>query len=220
MNIQKFEEIGLIKYAGYFFCYAVIYSIARAVTKQGTTLLGTIVFLTFAWSGMMLLAYEYRKEQKQFDNYYSWPILSHMGIVIVLALLITACRIGFDYLQSSWYIDYLNIGKIYLDHETKSNFVFIVIAFGVVLPFLQVYLADGFFFDYLFRWQTKESAVIGIFTSALVFAILSLEFQPIWFLLNFFVGIILAWSFLRSQALWLPLFLAVINGLLMMISLK
>lgn len=219
MNKQRFEEISLIKYVGYFIIYAIIYSGARQVTRQDASLLAVLVFLIFAWGAMMLYAYEYRDEQQYFDNYYTMPVFGRMLPVILLVLLITACRIALDYLQTFFYIDYINIGKIYLMHQSKLNLYFIVITFGVIIPFLQVYLADGFFFDYLFRWQTKQSAIVGIFTSALVFAILSMEFQPVWLLANFVLGCMLAWSYLYSQALWFPMTLALINGLLTMIPL-
>ena len=68
MNKQRFEEIGLIKYVGYFIIYAIIYSGARQVIKQDASLLSILIFLIFAWGAMMLYAYEYRDEQKYFDT--------------------------------------------------------------------------------------------------------------------------------------------------------
>lgn len=221
MNKQRFEEIGLIKYVGYFIVYAIIYSSARQVIKQDASLLSILIFLIFAWGAIMLFAYEYRDEQKYFDSYYyTMPVLGRMLPVTLLVFLITACRIVLDYLQMFFYIDFINIGKVYIMHESTLNFYFIVLAFGAVIPFLQVYLADGFFFDYLFRGQNRKTAIVGIITSALIFAMLNMQFQPVWLLANFVLGCILAWSYLYAQALWFSMTLALINGLLTMITLK
>src|SRR5699024_11980261 len=96
---------------------------------------------------ILLFAYEYRDEQKYFDSYYyKMPVLGRMLPVTLLVFLITACRIALDYLQTFFYIDYINIGEIYLMHQSKLNLYFILIIFGVLIPFLQVYISDCFFF--------------------------------------------------------------------------
>lgn len=221
MNLRKFQEIGLLKYFGYFVSYVIVVADAmQVVDRKQASLLGIICFLIIAWAGLMLVIYNYREEQRNFDNYLAWPLFSNLKLVILLTLLVTVCRIGFDYLQSFQYIYYLSLAKIYLLHESKRNYYFIVLAFGIVLPIMQVYLADGFFFNHFFRASTRQSAIIGMITSGLVFALLNMEFQPFNLLFNLFIGILLAWSFLRSQALWLPMYLALINSLLLMIAVQ
>ena len=93
-----------------------------------------------------------------------------------------------------------------------------MLANGLVLPILGEYLCTGFLFNYWFRTEKKGVAYVGIICSGIFYAILTFQFAPAIFAFNFAFGMLFAWSYLRTQTIWLPLYLAALNGVLTVVT--
>jgi membrane protease YdiL (CAAX protease family) len=92
---------------------------------------------------------------------------------------------------------------------------FLIFAQGLVLPFLQVFLAEGFLFNYLFRDNVGSVAIFGIVFSCMIFSLVNFQLNVPVFLFDMVFGLIFAWAYLYSQNIVMPLYLAILNGLLM-----
>ena len=92
-----------------------------------------------------------------------------------------------------------------------------IIAEGIILPILQEFLATGFLFNYAFRRDSRLVAVSGILVSGIIFSILNFQLSFLLFVINVVFGAIFAWVYLYTQSIWMPMYLAVLNGLLMIV---
>ena len=92
-----------------------------------------------------------------------------------------------------------------------------IVTQGIILPILQEFLSTGFLFNYAFRKNTLATGIVGIICSGLIFAVLNFQFTPTLFVINALYGALFAWAYLYSQTLWMPMYLAVIAGLLTVI---
>lgn len=79
------------------------------------------------------------------------------------------------------------------------------------------FLAEGFMFNYLFRDNVGSVAIFGIVFSGLAFSFLNFQLNAPIFLLDMIFGVVFAWAYLYSQNIVMPLYLAILNGLLMVI---
>ena len=113
------------------------------------------------------------------------------------------------------YINSYTFQLTYAKHESVSMFWFLIFAQGLVLPFLQVFLAEGFLFNYLFRDNVGSVAILGIVFSGLIFSLVNFQLNVPVFLFDMVFGLIFAWAYLYSQNIVMPLYLAILNGLLM-----
>ncbi|WP_369347168.1 CPBP family glutamic-type intramembrane protease [Amylolactobacillus amylophilus] len=60
---------------------------------------------------------------------------------------------------------------------------------------------------------------MGVIFSALIFALLNFSSIPLIFISELLIGGLLAWSYLSTQSLWVPVLLAIFNGVLTVVLL-
>ena len=132
--------------------------------------------------------------------------------------MVAAGRIGISYLQLYKGMPASGLQLAYASHSTSALYWFMMLANGVVLPILEEYLCTGFLFNYWFRTEKKGVAYVGIICSGLFYAILTFQFTPAIFAFNFAFGMLFAWSYLSTQTIWLPLYLAALNGVLTVVT--
>lgn len=96
-------------------------------------------------------------------------------------------------------------------------FWFLIVAEGIVMPILQEFLATGFVFNYAFRGNSKATALFGMLVSGLIFSVLNFQFSLPLFLIETCFGAFFAWSYLYTQSIWMPIYLAVVSGILRII---
>ena len=218
MNTPESREGNLIRYIVYTVGYLMVVGVVKLVTNNSPIRIWDLILfgLITVMVGLFYI-YRFNREQRFFKRRHSLPFLSDIGLTIGLTLLVTALRIMVMYLQAYNKISWYGFQIIYLKHESIPMFWFLIVANGLVLPILQEYLATGFLFNYLFRQNTKLAAIAGIITSGIVFSILN--FQLSWPLLAIDVmfGAIFAWSYLYTQALWMPMYLSILSGLLIVV---
>lgn len=218
MNTPESREGNLIRYIVYTVGYLMVVGVVKLVTNNSPIRIWDLILfgLITVMVGLFYI-YRFNREQRFFKRRHSLPFLGDIGLTIGLTLLVTALRIIVMYLQAYNKISWYGFQIIYLKHESIPMFWFLIVANGLVLPILQEYLATGFLFNYLFRQNTKLAAIAGIITSGIVFSILN--FQLSWPLLAIDVmfGAIFAWSYLYTQALWMPMYLSILSGLLIVV---
>ncbi len=218
MNTPESREGNLIRYIVYTVGYLMVVGVVKLVTNNSPIRIWDLILfgLITVMVGLFYI-YRFNREQRFFKRRHSLPFLGDIGLTIGLTLLVTALRIMVMYLQAYNKISWYDFQIIYLKHESIPMFWFLIVANGLVLPILQEYLATGFLFNYLFRQNTKLAAIAGIITSGIVFSILN--FQLSWPLLAIDVmfGAIFAWSYLYTQALWMPMYLSILSGLLIVV---
>lgn len=218
LNTPASRQGNFVRYA----VYMVLYLIMLGCRYLGTFndkfhIWGAILFVIFAAPISLFYIRQFNHEQKYFVKSVKLSLLSDYIFTLGLTLLVIATRIMFSYLQSKKTIPKLNIQVFYNAHESNGLFWFYIFALGIVLPILQQYLTNGFFFNYFFRDNSGIVALLGIFASGLFFSILNLQFSLAIFVVNWLFGMLFAWSYLYTQSIWMPIYLSVLNGVLIII---
>lgn len=218
MNTPKSREGNLIRYLVYAIGYLMAFGTVKLVAKQSSLKIWDLILFVLI-TAMVTIFYIYRfnREQRFFKKRYSLPWLGDFGFTVGMTILITALRILVMYFQTYGKLNKYGFQISYLKHESVSLFWFLMLAQGILLPILQEFLASGFLFNYMFRNDSKVVAITGIIVSGLIFSILNFQPAILLFLVNMIFGMIFAWSYLYSQSLWMPLYLAVLNGMLMIV---
>lgn len=218
MNTPESREGNLIRYTVYVVGYLMAIGVVKLVTgKSPLRIWDLILFALIAAMVLLFYIYRFNREQRFFERQFSLPWLGDFGLTVGLTILITVLRILVMYLQAYHHIPMYGFQTIYLKHESNSMFWFLILADGILLPILREFLATGFLFNYLFRQNTVAAGVAGIIVSGLIYSVFNFQFSLPLFLIEFVFGAIFAWTYLYSQALWLPMYLAVLSSLLTVI---
>lgn len=218
MNTPTSREGNLIRYTVYLLAMLMVLGINQLVVK--TIPLKTwdvVLYLLVAAAVLLFFVYRFNREARFFEKDTNLNWLDYCGLTIALTVVVAVIRISVSYLQASGRLPLFGFQQNYLRHEAVNLFWFLILSQGIVIPILQGFLASGFLFNYLFRGNSALTGVVGILASALIFAGLNFQFTASLFLINAFYGALFAWSYLVSQSIWMPTFLAVANGLLMIV---
>lgn len=216
MNTPESREGNLIRYLFYAVGYLMAIGVVKLVTKNTVVHIWDLILYVLI-TAMVTLFYVYRfnREQRFFQRRYSLPWLGDLGFTIGMTILITVLRIFVMYFQEYGKISKYGFQIIYLKHESVAMFWFLMLAYGILLPILQEFLSTGFLFNYQFRKDNMSVAILGIVVSGLIFSILNFQLSLPLFLIDTIFGAIFAWSYLYTQSIWMPMYLAVLNGLLL-----
>ena len=218
MNTPASRQGNLIRYLIYFISYLMVAGVIKLVTANSPIhIWDLILFATISLMVSLFFIYRFNREQRFFDRSFAGSWLSNFGLIVGLTAVVTALRISVSWLQSYGRLKLYNFQIAYLHHETTVTYWFLVVAIGIVLPILQEFLITGFLFNYAFRSNTVLTAVLGIFTSGILFSLLNWQSSLPLLLINMIFGALFAWSYLYTQTLWMPIYLAVLNGVLLMI---
>lgn len=218
MNTPESREGNLIRYAVYFIGYLMAAGVVKLVTMKSPLRIWDIILFGLI-AAMVLLFYIYRfnREQRFFERDFVMPWLGDYAITIGLTILVVAGRIGVSWLQAYNKISWYGFQIEYLKHESVPMFWFLIVAVGIILPILQQFLTIGFLFNYAFRRSVPAIAVVGMFTSGILFSILNFQMSIPLFVIDVAFGAMFAWSYLYTQTIWMPIYLSVVNGVLLVI---
>lgn len=218
MNTPASREGNLIRYIFYIIGYLMVAGVIKLVAMNSRLHLWDLILFGLV-SLMILLFFTYRfnREQRYFDRKFSGKWLNNYGLIIILTIIVTALRIFVSWLQSYTRLRLYSFQTIYLRHESILNYWFMLVALGIVLPILQEFLTTGFLFNYAFRRNTLMTAIEGILMSGILYSVLNWQFSPLLLLINTFFGALFAWSYLHTQTLWMPVYLAVLNEIILII---
>lgn len=218
MNTPESREGNIIRYAVYLIGYVMVFAVIKLVTRKSPLhIWDLILFGLIAVMILLFYIYRFNREQRFFARDFKLPWLGNFSAVVLLTLIITATRITISYLQAYGKINYYDFQVIYLRHESVDMFWLLIVAEGIVLPILQEFLATGFLFNYAFRNNSKRAAITGIIVSGLLFSLLNYQSSIETFIIEVIYGMLFAWSYLYSQTLFLPMYLAIVSSILTVI---
>ncbi len=217
VNTPESREGNLIRYLVYFVSYLLAAGVVKLVTlKNPLRVWDIILFVLVAAMVLLFYIYRFNREQRFFESR-KWPWLGDLGLIIGLTLLVTGLRVLVMYLQTYKYVNLYGFQEMYLKQENIHMFWFLIVAEGIVMPILQEFLATGFVFNYAFRGNSKATALFGMLVSGLIFSVLNFQFSLPLFLIETCFGAFFAWSYLYTQSIWMPIYLAVVSGILRII---
>lgn len=218
MNTPQSREGNVIRYAVYLAGYVAVFAVVKLVTRKSPVHIWYLILFGLV-AAMILLFYVYRfnREQRFFARDFKLPWLGSLSTVVLLTLVITVTQISISYLQSYGRISHYDFQLIYAKSESVNMFWFLIVVQGIVLPILQEFLATGFLFNYAFRRNTKQVAIMGIIVSGLIYSLLSFQNSVVLFIIDAIYGMVFAWSYMYTQTLLMPIYLAVVSGVLTVI---
>lgn len=218
MNTPQSREGNVIRYAVYLAGYVAVFAVVKLVTRKSPVHIWDLILFGLV-AAMILLFYVYRfnREQRFFARDFKLPWLGSLSTVVLLTLVITVTQISISYLQSYGRISHYDFQLIYAKSESVNMFWFLIVVQGIVLPILQEFLATGFLFNYAFRRNTKQVAIIGIIISGLIYSLLNFQNSVVLFIIDAIYGMVFAWSYMYTQTLLMPIYLAVVSGVLTVI---
>ena len=218
MNTPQSREGNVIRYAVYLAGYVVVFAVEKLVTRKSPVHIWDLILFGLV-AAMILLFYVYRfnREQRFFARDLKLPWLGSLSTVVLLTLVITVTQISISYLQSYGRISHYDFQLIYAKSESVNMFWFLIVVQGIVLPILQEFLATGFLFNYAFRRNTKQVAIMGIIVSGLIYSLLNFQNSVVLFIIDAIYGMVFAWSYMYTQTLLMPIYLAVVSGVLTVI---
>lgn len=218
MNTPQSREGNVIRYAVYLAGYVAVFAVVKLVTRKSPVHIWDLILFGLV-AAMILLFYIYRfnREQRFFARDFKLPWLGSLSTVVLLTLVITVTQISISYLQSYGRISHYDFQLIYAKSESVNMFWFLIVVQGIVLPILQEFLATGFLFNYAFRRNTKQVAIMGIIVSGLIYSLLNFQNSVVLFIIDAIYGMVFAWSYMYTQTLLMPIYLAVVSGVLTVI---
>lgn len=218
MNTPQSREGNVIRYAVYLVGYVAVFAVVKLVTRKSPVHIWDLILFGLV-AAMILLFYVYRfnREQRFFARDFKIPWLGSLSTVVLLTLVITVTQISISYLQSYGRISHYDFQLIYAKSESVNMFWFLIVVQGIVLPILQEFLATGFLFNYAFRRNTKQVAIMGIIVSGLIYSLLNFQNSVVLFIIDAIYGMVFAWSYMYTQTLLMPIYLAVVSGVLTVI---
>jgi len=218
LNTPQSREGNVIRYAVYLAGYVAVFAVVKLVTRKSPVHIWDLILFGLV-AAMILLFYVYRfnREQRFFARDFKLPWLGSLSTVVLLTLVITVTQISISYLQSYGRISHYDFQLIYAKSESVNMFWFLIVVQGIVLPILQEFLATGFLFNYAFRRNTKQVAIMGIIVSGLIYSLLSFQNSVVLFIIDAIYGMVFAWSYMYTQTLLMPIYLAVVSGVLTVI---
>ena len=218
MNTPQSREGNVIRYAVYLAGYVAVFAVVKLVTRKSPVHIWDLILFGLV-AAMILLFYVYRfnREQRFFARDLKLPWLGSLSTVVLLTLVITVTQISISYLQSYGRISHYDFQLIYGKSVSLNMFWFLIVVQGIVLPILQEFLATGFLFNYAFRRNTKQVAIMGIIVSGLIYSLLNFQNSVVLFIIDAIYGMVFAWSYMYTQTLLMPIYLAVVSGVLTVI---
>lgn len=218
MNTPRSREGNVIRYAVYLVGYVAVFAVVKLVTRKSPVHIWDLILFGLV-AAMILLFYVYRfnREQRFFARDFKLPWLGSLSTVVLLTLVITVTQISISYLQSYGRISHYDFQLIYAKSESVNMFWFLIVVQGIVLPILQEFLATGFLFNYAFRRNTKQVAIMGIIVSGQIYSLLNFQNSVVLFIIDAIYGMVFAWSYMYTQTLLMPIYLAVVSGVLTVI---
>ncbi|WEV50841.1 CPBP family glutamic-type intramembrane protease [Lactobacillus sp. ESL0731] len=218
MNTPASREGNLFRYIVYFIGYLMAAGTVKLVTiNSPIRIWDLILFALISLMVLLFFIYRFNREQRFFDRSLSGSWLGNFGMIIGLTLVVTALRIVVSWLQAYGKVKLYGFQTMYLRHESVAMYWFLVVALGIVLPILQEFLITGFLFNYAFRRNTMLTAILGIAASGILFSALNWQTTVPLLVINAIFGALFAWSYLYTQTLWMPIYLAVVNGIILMV---
>lgn len=191
------------------------------LTYQEKSVNFIFALLFFCAAALTLLFYvrQFNAEKRYFtDSLHSFGhVLSHAFIFLfVLFIAIGAIILVVSWLQTQNQLPHFSQPARTIELKDVGFWLYLVMA-GLIMPIIQQYLVNGFFFNYFFRNQTPVKITFGMLISAVLFAIL--QFQPLFFpaFIQFSLGCLITLGYIYTRNLAVPICLNIFSAVLLII---
>ena len=218
MNTPSSRQGNLTRYIVYLVLYLIVIGVKKlALLNDHVNKIGYFFFLLCALFTLYFYIRQFNREQRFFEKKPTMPLLADYGFIVGVSILVILGRVFVSYLQAKGSVPLMSFQIIYQKAECNLLFWFLIFSTGLLLPAMQVYLTTGFFFNYGFRAQNMVSGIVGIMCSGFFYGILNFQSSFSLLILNSLYGMRFAWSYLYSQRIMMPIYLAILNGIFMVI---
>lgn len=218
MNTPSSRQGNLTRYVVYLVLYLIVIGVKKlTLLNDNVNKIGYFFFLLFALFTLYFYIRQFNREQRFFEKKVSMPLLADYSFIVGVSVLVILGRIFISYLQAKGSVPLMAFQVIYQKGESNFLFWFLIFSIGILLPAMQVYLTTGFFFNYGFRAQNMVSGIVGMICSGVFFGILNFQPSFVLFVINVLYGMLFSWSYLYSQRIMMPIYLAILNGIFMVI---
>lgn len=218
MNTPSSRQGNLTRYVVYLVLYLIVIGVKKlTLLNANVNKIGYFFFLLFALFTLYFYIRQFNREQRFFEKKVSMPLLADYSFIVGVSVLVILGRIFISYLQAKGSVPLMAFQVIYQKGESNLLFWFLIFSIGILLPAMQVYLTTGFFFNYGFRAQNMVSGIVGMICSGIFFGILNFQPSFVLFVINALYGMLFSWSYLYSQRIMMPIYLAILNGIFMVI---
>ena len=198
MNTPSSRQGNLTRYAVYLVLYLIVVGVKKlTLLNDQVNKIGYFFFLIFSLFALYFYIRQFNREQRFFEKRPSMPLLADYGFIVGVSILVILGRIFISYLQAKGTVPLMNFQVIYQKGECNLLFWFFIFSIGILIPALQVYLTNGFFFNYGFRAQNMTSGIVGIICSGFFFGILNFQTSFALFIINSLYGMLLALSLIH-----------------------
>lgn len=216
MNTPASKFGNLVRYLVYVLLYMLTAGMFQLATSTGKlNIAWAIIFVVIALIVFYFYIQRYNRENSFFAvDAESSGALKHYRYLLLMTLMFATIHILLAYLQAQGKLPHFSLQNIYLKNANPQLFWFLIFAQGVLLSGLQAFLTTGFLFSYAFRVNSKAVGLVGMLMAGLIFALLNFQSHPGLFVVEFIIGFLLARSYLYTQSLTTPVFLAMLNGVL------
>lgn len=219
MNTPESNEGNIVRYAIYLVAYFILIGINQlAINVKGFNAIWGVLFMLLALGLLYFYIIRFNRENRYFQkNTTTNGLLRNYGAVMIALVLIVAIQILISYGQTMGKIPSFNLQKTYLKHATSGAFWFLIIGNGLIISALQQFLTNGFFFNYWFRNNEKTTALLGVVVSGVLYAVLNFPGNIVLLIIEIVIGSLLAWSYLYTQTMLVPIILAMVSSTLMFV---
>lgn len=218
VNTPQSKSGNLVRYGVYLFLYFIVIACKIwGLWNKKLHVAGAIFFVIVGLFVLYFYIRRYNREQRYFEKRFSMPLLGDYGFTIGMSLFVIVSRFTISYLQAQGKLPTAYFQQAYAKNESTLLFWFLIVCLGLLLPALQIFLSTGFFFNYYFRSQDLVTAIAGIVFSGLFFGILNFQFPISLVVVNSLYGMLFAWSYMYTQTIAMPLYLAILNGMFMVV---
>lgn len=214
-NAPTSMQGNLIRYGVYLVLYLIVFGLkSLSVIGYKVHLVGVICFVLFSLVALLFYIRRFNREKhRYFQSGFSLSFLGDYGFILAMTILVIAGRILIAYMQAKGELPLAHYQALYAKRDSTPLFWFLIFSHGFILPALQQFLTVGFFFNYAFRKSSLVTGILGIFCSGLFFSILNFQCSLSLFVIDVIIGMALAWTYLYSQSMWIPICLAILNGI-------
>ncbi|WP_261805833.1 CPBP family intramembrane glutamic endopeptidase [Lapidilactobacillus luobeiensis] len=192
---------------------------AMAFDQNKISGLFTILFFSIAALTLLFFIRQFNLEKHYFSdrlNSLGDVFNNAFGFIIVMFLAVGVLTLLIAWLQVDGTLPAFTRDATVFEVVDIGFWLNILIS-GILIPIIDQYLINGFFFNYFFRTETPLNIVLGMLFSGVLFALL--QFQP-WFMPAFLqasFGWLFALSYLRTHNLALPILLNIFSAILFIV---
>ncbi|MEJ6348038.1 hypothetical protein R4Y45_02200 [Holzapfeliella sp. He02] len=218
MNTPKSRIGNLTRYFIYLIAYFIyLFVQSQAIEHVTNHLFWTIgLIVVFGLVGYFYFRQFVLEERRFFKREYdSWS--AHLKLIVIATAIIALIRLYISFQQYGGHLALTAPQSFYLANATTTLFWSSIVIKGFLMSILQGFLINGFFFNYFFKRNTLIDTVLGLVLSGLIFSVLNFSQSFALFALQWLIGIVIAFVYLRTYRMSISVYLLAVNAIMTII---